>query len=231
MMLIRLSGHSGAGKSRLTAALPRSGIHCPRAVLYTSRPARCGEVHGRDYYFLSRSAISALPAGDFHVAPVREMLQAVDLGQLECDLRAGGLVLIEIFAAMWPGLVQRLNERMHTVVPSASVFLTAVDPQAVLALADETQRAQFIRTEVEQILLWRGKDEPDKIAARAKSAVREILDAVGPDGQGVYDRVFHSAPEGPDGKDDWTMAESPAGRAGMVLAEFIDFYQRQSGER
>ncbi len=82
-MLLRLSGHSGAGKSRLTAALPQFGITCPRAILYTSRSPRDGEVHGKDYYFLSRGAIAALPRSDFYVSPVREMLQAVDLSQLE----------------------------------------------------------------------------------------------------------------------------------------------------
>ena len=83
MLLLRLSGHSGAGKSRLLAELPKLDITCPRAVLYTSRLARTGERHGQDYYFLSRSAIAALPAADFYIGPVREMLQAVDLSQLE----------------------------------------------------------------------------------------------------------------------------------------------------
>ncbi|MBM3798239.1 MAG: hypothetical protein FJW31_30330 [Acidobacteria bacterium] len=55
MRLLRLSGHSGAGKSRLIRALPRLGMKCPRAVIYTSRPPRPGEVHGVDYYFLSSS--------------------------------------------------------------------------------------------------------------------------------------------------------------------------------
>jgi guanylate kinase len=88
MLLLRLSGHSGAGKSRLTAALPNLGVTCPRTVLYTSRLARPGEVHGQDYYFLSYGAINALPSSDFFVGPVREMLQGVDLSQLESDLKS-----------------------------------------------------------------------------------------------------------------------------------------------
>src|SRR5436305_295791 len=95
MMLLRLSGHSGAGKSRVTAALSRFGVTCPRAVLYTSRAARDGEIHGRDYYFLSRGAIAALPRSDFYMGSVREMLQAVDLSQLEIELQSNRLVLVE----------------------------------------------------------------------------------------------------------------------------------------
>ena len=223
MLLMRLSGHSGAGKSRLTAALPKHGITVPRCVLYTSRPARDGEVHGKDYYFLSKSAIAALPAWDFYVGPVREMLQAVDLNQLELDLKSNKLVLIEIFADLWPGLIRKLNERMKDV-PNASVFMTAIDPQAVLSLPDEKSRAQFIQDEVEKILLHRAKDEAGKIKSRAKSAVSEVLTAIGPQGQELYSNVFHSAPEGPDSNDDWTREAEPIGKAKQVLDEFIAFF-------
>ena len=43
MFFFHLAGHSGAGKSRLTAALDHHGIKVPRAVLYTSRAPRDGE--------------------------------------------------------------------------------------------------------------------------------------------------------------------------------------------
>ena len=225
MMLVRLSGHAGAGKSRLIAALPRFGVDCHRAILYTSRPARKGEAHGKDYYFLSRSAIAALPGWDFYVGPVREMLQAVDLGQLESDLRSCGVVMIEIFADLWPGLVVRLEQRMGVAIPAASAFMTAVDPQAILAKPDDQSRAQLIQDEVERILRWRDKDGPEQIKPRAKSAVREILTAIGPEGVKLYTRVLHSSPEGPDGEDDWTREPEPTGRAMQVLNEFIAFYK------
>ncbi len=223
MMLVRLSGHSGAGKSRLIAALPRYGITCPRSVLYTSRLPREGEIHGKDFYFLSRTAIAALPGSDFHVAPVREMLQAVDMGQLEIDLRSSSLVMIEIFADLWPILIMRLEQRMRCSIPSASVFMTAVDPQVILA-APEQKRGPFIQSEIRRILTWRGKNTPDDVERRAKSAVGEILTAVGPEGSRIYARVFHSSPEGPDGQDEWTKQVEPIGDAKRVLDQFIEFY-------
>ena len=223
MLLIRLSGHSGAGKSRLVAALPSSGINCPRAILYTSRPAREGEVHGRDYYFLSRSAIAALPHTDFFVGPVRDMLQAVDLDQLERDLRASESVIIEIFHGLWPGLVSRLTERIGDELRSESVFMTAVSPREIQQQADDQARAEMIRSEVTRILKWRGKDNAAKIPNRAESAIAEITEALSR--ESPYALVMHSAPEGPDHEDEWTRAEDPQGRAAETLARFREFIE------
>lgn len=221
MLLLRLSGHSGAGKSRLLAELPKRGITCPRAVLYTSRLARTGEIHGQDYYFLSRSAIAALPAADFYIGPVREMLQAVDLSQLEVDVKSNDLVLVEIFAGLWPGLETRIRERVGPELRAASVFITAVDPHAVRNQPDDQTRAWFIQDAVECSLRWRAKDSADKISLRAKSAVAEITEALGPSGAALYERVFHSSPEGPDREDEWTKEPQPTGRAKDVLNEFV----------
>lgn len=227
-MLVRLSGHSGAGKSRLIAKLPHYKITCPRAILYTSRPARDGEVHGKDYYFLTRSAIAALPRLDFHVGPVRSMLQAVDLAQVEADLKASSLVMVEIDAGLWPGLLARLEERMQSTVPTVSVFMTAVDPERVRSFPDQQGKEQFVRAEVERILRWRKKDPEEKIPERADSAVRDVLPAVGPEGGQLYTKVFHSSPEGPDGQDEWTREAEPVGRARQVLEEFAEFYRSAS---
>ena len=86
MILLRLSGHSGAGKTRLINALPQYGISCPKVLRYTSCPARKEEIHGQDYYFMSRAFIESLPEKDFLVGPIRNMLQAFDLKQLESEL-------------------------------------------------------------------------------------------------------------------------------------------------
>jgi hypothetical protein len=152
------------------------------------------------------------------------MLQAVDLVQLESDLQSSNVVMIEIFADLWPGLIKRLEERMHHTIPAASVFMTAVDRQTILDQTDD-RRAGFIEGEVRKILSWRRKDDEDKIQSRAKSAVKEILSAICPkDGQVPYAEVFNSAPEGPDGEDEWTKGKQPMGRAKQVLDEFVTFF-------
>lgn len=220
MMLFHLAGHSGAGKSRLIAALVKRGVKFPRAVLYTSRLARDGEIHGVDYYFLSKGAIAALPRPSFFIGPVREMLQAVDLVQLEEDLRSpkSNLVLIEIFADLWPELKSQITNRVGGELRTASVFMTAVDPEIVKALPENEIRGRYIQTEVQRSLTWRGKDAGDKVASRSRSAVDEVLGALQlKQTAACYDEVLHSAPEGPDGQDEWTRTGEPIGRAKSVL--------------
>ncbi len=217
MQLLRLSGHSGAGKSRLVRALTSQGISCPRTLLYTSRPPRDGEAHGIDYYFLSRGAIAALPADQFLIRPVRNMLQAVDLLQLQMDLQENPLILVEIFHENWPPLVSEMKTRLGERLRTRSLFLTAVDPHALHDLPDEGRRAEVIRSEVTRWLRWRGKDSPRNIEKRAQSATAEVLEAIGRNGPELYDKVIHSSPEGPDGEDDWTSADAPRGRAEGVI--------------
>jgi hypothetical protein len=219
MVLVRLSGHSGAGKSRLLAALPGYGLRCRRAVLYTSRVPREQEIHGKDYYFATHSAINAFPRKDFLVGPVRTMLQAVDLVQLQLDLEETGLVLIEIFHGLWPSLRGAMTERMGGHLATTSVFMSAVDPSKIRQLPPDAA-GRFIEDQVAKFLHARGTDDEAEIAKRSKSAIHEVLEATGENSQSA--RLFHSSPEGPEGEDDWTRAGRPVGRARAVREEFGD---------
>ena len=224
MILLRLSGHSCAGKTRLIEALPKYGVTIPKVLRYTSRPARPGEAHGQDYYFMSRSFIENLPEEDFLVGPVRNMLQAFDLKQLEIDLERYKLLLVEIYPTLWPRLLERLLDRFESKLLTASVFMTAVDPEKILSIEEEKARNMYISEEVKKMLLIRGKDDPKDIETRAEYAAREILEALGPEGSWLYSRIIHSAPEGPDGEDEWTREEEPVGQAKKAIREFIEFY-------
>lgn len=227
MILVRLSGHSCAGKSRLTAA-SRGFTRC---VIYTSRQARKGELDGVDYYFLSRSAIEALPDEHFFKGQVREMIQAVDLQQLASDLANPEIrvVLIELYDRLWPGLETKLRIRIGPSLVTKSVFLTAVDRNEVETRLDEAGANPNATEEVrewiyKQVYEWvkaRGKDQEDKWDGRAKDAVTEVIAAV--TGESPYDRIFHSAPEGPDGQDEWTRSGGPTGQARICLDEFMDW--------
>jgi hypothetical protein len=134
-------------------------------------------------------------------------------------------VLVDIFAGLWAGLEARIRERVGAELRTTSVFMTAVDPQAVRNQPDDLTRARFIQDVVERSLRWRAKDSPDKIRLRAKSAVAEITEALGPFGAVLYERVFHSSPEGPDGEDEWTKEAHPTGRAQDVLNEFVVWFR------
>jgi guanylate kinase len=222
MMLLRLSGHSGAGKTRLVNALPQYGITCPKVVRYTSRAPRHEEKEGEDYFFRSREFIESLPEKDFLIGPVRNMLQAFDLHQIESDLRSHDLLLIEIYPALWPKLISRLDERMPEKLITASVFMTAVNPLAIKKFNNKVEKAGYITSEVYKMLLFRNKDEMEDIKIRAYAAAGEILEALSPAGRKVYSKIIHSAPEGPDGEDDWTRGPEPVGHARKALQDFID---------
>ena len=156
------------------------------------------------------------------------MLQAVDLDQLEQDLRSSDVVLIEIFHKLWPDVERRMKDRLGGELSTTSVFMTALDPAELEAMHDE-ERAEYIQTEVTKIITWRGKDKPAKVPKRAGSAVKELKEAIAPQGDNQYSQVFHSAPEGPDSEDDWTREDSPVGRAKQVIAEFIQFVESMGG--
>jgi hypothetical protein len=70
------------------------------------------------------------------------------------------------------------------------------------------------------MLLFRQKDEVEDIKVRASAAAGEILEALSPGGSKMYAKIIHSAPEGPDGEDDWTREKKPVGNAQKALMEF-----------
>ena len=221
MLLLRLSGHSCAGKTRLVNALPALGINCPKVIRYTSRAPRPEEIEGEDYFFRTREFIEQLPEKDFLVRPVRNMLQAFDLKQLENDLKSHDVILIEIHPSLWPELILRLKNRLADDIKTASIFLTAVDPKAISKFKKKEEKAGYITSEVYKMLLFRNKDSLTDIKIRAFAAANEILEALSPDGRKKYDRIIHSAPEGPDGEDEWTRESLPAGQAAAAMKEFI----------
>ncbi|MBC7979653.1 MAG: guanylate kinase [Armatimonadetes bacterium] len=64
-MLLVVSGPSGSGKTTLCRRLANEG-EARYSISCTTRPARPGEVNGRDYYFLTRGEFEAKrDAGDF----------------------------------------------------------------------------------------------------------------------------------------------------------------------
>jgi len=226
MLLLRLSGHSCAGKTRLVNALPQFGITCPKVIRYTSRAPRPEEIEGGDYFFRTQETIAALPEEKFLVGPVRNMLQAFDLDQIEAGLNTHDLLLIEIYPALWTKLISRLEERMPGKLVTASVFMTAVNPETIKKFRKKEEKAGFITSEVYKMLLFRNKDEIEDIKIRAFSAANEIMEALSLGGRKKYDKIIHSSPEGPDGMDDWTKEAKLLGQAKQAVLEFMEFFNQ-----
>jgi guanylate kinase len=97
--LIVISGPSGSGKSTLVRrALERPGVRARLSVSATTRPARPGEEHGRDYFFMSREAFEQEHdrGGFLEWAAVHGNLYGTPAGPVREELAAGYCVVLEI---------------------------------------------------------------------------------------------------------------------------------------
>jgi guanylate kinase len=152
-LLIILSSPSGAGKSTLAARLRAWDPSIRFSVSATTRPARSGEVDGREYQFVSRETFAGMVASG-------EMLEHAEVfgnhygsprAPVEMALSEGVDMLFDID---WQGGQQVAQAMGDDVV---SVFLL---PPSIAAL--------------ESRLRGRGQDSEDVIAGRMARARDEI---------------------------------------------------------
>ncbi len=91
-LIVVISGPSGAGKDSVMRALLKRDQKLCFVVTTTTRPMRQGEIHGRDYYFVSHSGFQRMvAAGKFvehalvygeHKGITRKVIQkAIDTGR------------------------------------------------------------------------------------------------------------------------------------------------------
>ena len=125
VQIIVISGPSGSGKSTLVRELMRqSPVSLTHSVSATTRPPRQGEVHGRDYYFLTHDEFrQRRERGEF-----LEFAEVHSTGNWYGTLRSeidrakseGALALLEIDVQ---GAKRVLQEYPNTI----SIFLTTSD--------------------------------------------------------------------------------------------------------
>lgn len=212
--LVILSGPSCVGKGPLRVALRRYHPEIPFAepINCHSRRPRLKkasgqyEIHGIDYYFLPRGQFSQLNPEHFLTIKIRSEYQALDLSQIEDLFERYSVVLIEAY----PTIAIRLKEWAENRwspddVKVVRVFISPLSPKDA---ADEQTVYEIMRRK----LLRRGEDDPEKIEERARSAFREIQQAV------FYDNIIVN----PIGEDDiigWGEPLSPEAR--NTLEEFV----------
>src|SRR5512144_1982658 len=63
-LMIVISGPSGVGKDTVIQRMKERRLPFHFVVTATTRPPRAGEVHGRDYFFLSKDEFAAMIESD-----------------------------------------------------------------------------------------------------------------------------------------------------------------------
>jgi guanylate kinase len=111
-MLILISGPSGSGKGTVCSHLIKScpDMNLKLSVSATTRPSRPGEVHGKDYFFMSRGEFEKLAGqggflewagiyGYLYGTPAAPVIESLARGEnviLEIDVQ-GGLQVKQLF--------------------------------------------------------------------------------------------------------------------------------------
>jgi guanylate kinase len=144
-----VTGPSGVGKGSLISGLLERVPGLERSVSATTRPARPGEVDGRDYYFLSPEEFERrVAAGDF----VEHAVYAGNrYGTLRSELERDALgIVLEID-------LQGARQVRETLPEAMQVFI------APPSLEDLRARLE-----------GRGSDDPEQIEARLRVAPDEL---------------------------------------------------------
>jgi guanylate kinase len=155
-MLLVVSGPSGSGKTTLSRRLAKApDVHY--SISCTTRPARPGEVGGRDYHFLTREAfVARLEAGDF-------LEHAVVHGHLYGSLKT------EVLSHLKAGI----DVVMDIDVQGAEQVRNCADPEIRQAAVDVFVMPSSPE-ELQTRLLGRGTDSAEVIALRLTNALDEM---------------------------------------------------------
>jgi guanylate kinase len=126
-LLIVISGPSGVGKDTMAQLLMRRSHSCHFIVTATTRPPRAGEVHGKDYFFLTNDEFARMIEEDelLEYAFVYNDYKGIPKQQIRDALASG------------KDLIMRVDPQgaatLRKIVPQAIfIFLTAESEQAMV---------------------------------------------------------------------------------------------------
>ena len=154
-LILIISAPSGAGKTTLCRELLKRFPDIKESVSYTTRSPREGEVHGRDYYFVSREEFQRMIDGDAFAewATVHGNLYGTALATIE-EARTNGVNLV-----------------------------LDIDCQGARRLKEQIERCVYVfilppgMDELRRRLENRSTDTPEVIETRIRRAADEIREA------------------------------------------------------
>ncbi|MEO3429650.1 guanylate kinase [Pelagibius sp. CAU 1746] len=152
-LMLVLSSPSGAGKTTISRRLLETDDNLSLSISATTRPARPGEVEGKDYYFVDQNRFDAMVAGGemLEYAQVFGNNYGTPRAPVESALEAGRDVLFDID---WQGTQQVREAAREDLV---SVFI----------LPPSTE-------ELERRLYARAQDSEEVVRARMAKAADEM---------------------------------------------------------
>jgi guanylate kinase len=169
-LLIVISGPSGAGKDSVMHSMQQRGLKFHFVTTATTRPRRASEVHGRDYWFVSRQEFDrmieqdelmeyAMVYGDYKGVPKNEVRDALRSGKdvvMRLDVQGAETIrklvpealLIFITTNSEEELISRLRER------------STESPEA-LAIRINTTRQELRRVDAFDYIIVNHDDQLD----------------------------------------------------------------------
>ena len=179
---IILSSPSGGGKTTIAQKLLTARRDVGYSVSCTTRPPREGEVHGRDYHFLSvKDFKRGQKAGDFaESAEVHGHLYGTLRAEVERVLSSGKHVIMDIdpqgsrqFAAAFPDSVL-----IFILPPSAQALITRLEARGTEEPKSLIRRFRSAIDELKAIDLYEYVVVNDEVDS-AVAAISSIIEAEG----------------------------------------------------
>ena len=149
--LFIVSAPSGGGKTSLVKALLAADPEVHLSVSYSTRPARPGELGGREYHFVGREQFDAMrDRGEFlECAEVHGNWYGTSQRWIEAETRAGHDILLEID---WQGALQ-----VRRLIPDAvGIFIV---PPSLETLAERLSARATDTSAVIERRLQAARDE------------------------------------------------------------------------
>lgn len=151
-LLIVISGQAGVGKDSLIQRMKERGYPVHFIVTATDRPPRPGEVHGKDYFFLTTDEFEQMVQDG-------ELLEhAIVYGQYK------GIPKQQVREAMASG-----KDVIMRVDVQGAATVRQIAPEAILIFLVASSEG-----ELEQRLRTRGSDSPEQLAERLVTAREEM---------------------------------------------------------
>jgi len=154
-IILIISAPSGAGKTTLCRALLERFPNMKESISYTTRPPRAGEVHGEDYFFVSREEFQRM---------------------IECDAFAEWA---EVHGNLYGTALATIDEARKNGID----LVLDIDCQGARRLKEQIERCVYIfilppsMEELRRRLESRSSDAQDVIDRRIERAAEEIREA------------------------------------------------------